>query len=412
MLGTIDTSKVRICLVLLWLLSWTITWLARVWLQDSSAAVDLLLHLGVVLYATHTSNTLAFHEATKTALRAYLLVFAAAWLAWYCYCSLSTNNGSSRLQTSPTADSTAASGLRPLIFPSRTHHVRFFPQKHSFSYSYLLVGVPVSRHNFRTVVLSAGDQSSDAWFHVRPADFLERNNPNVSLRGRLEDYLLSQGETPKSYPYAYLVTTPRFLGYSFNPVSFWYLYSERKQLTALILEVNNTFDERRMYLLKTEKKRTGSEQSERGSSTSAFEATKFTGSWAKDFHVSPFNSREGFYSLVAEDVFPFIDAELGKVANNITLTSSEGHKKLVAKVFSTGPAVDPTRLGAFDAVRLVLNWSWVGFVTFPRILKEAWKLYFKRGLAVWFRPEVAPTSVGRSPTDIEWYVSIRIPRGL
>ena len=48
----------------------------------------------------------------------------------------------------------------------------------------------------------------------------------------------------------YLVTAPRFLGYAFNPVSFWYLYSEKMNLKAMILEVNNTFDERRLYLLR------------------------------------------------------------------------------------------------------------------------------------------------------------------
>ena len=32
---------------------------------------------------------------------------------------------------------------RPLFFPSRTTQTRLFPKSHSFSYSYLLVGIPV-----------------------------------------------------------------------------------------------------------------------------------------------------------------------------------------------------------------------------------------------------------------------------
>ncbi|RYZ78991.1 MAG: DUF1365 family protein, partial [Proteobacteria bacterium] len=36
----------------------------------------------------------------------------------------------------------------------------------------------------------------------------------------------------------------------FNPVSFWYIYDGDAQLKYMILEVNNTFDERRLYLLR------------------------------------------------------------------------------------------------------------------------------------------------------------------
>jgi DUF1365 family protein len=46
-----------------------------------------------------------------------------------------------------------------------------------------------------------------------------------------------------------LITAPKLLGYSFNPVSFWYLYSADRKLSAMILEVNNTFDERHIYFL-------------------------------------------------------------------------------------------------------------------------------------------------------------------
>lgn len=45
-----------------------------------------------------------------------------------------------------------------------------------------------------------------------------------------------------------LLTQPRFLGYWFNPVSFWMLI-ERDALIAVIAEVNNTFGQRHSYLL-------------------------------------------------------------------------------------------------------------------------------------------------------------------
>lgn len=45
-----------------------------------------------------------------------------------------------------------------------------------------------------------------------------------------------------------LLTQPRFLGYWFNPVSFWVLI-EGDELRAVIAEVNNTFGQRHSYLL-------------------------------------------------------------------------------------------------------------------------------------------------------------------
>lgn len=45
-----------------------------------------------------------------------------------------------------------------------------------------------------------------------------------------------------------LLTQPRFLGYWFNPVSFW-MVIEGDALRAVIAEVNNTFGQRHSYLL-------------------------------------------------------------------------------------------------------------------------------------------------------------------
>jgi len=71
----------------------------------------------------------------------------------------------------------------------------------------------------------------------------------MGLRGKLSEYLRSQGVRLEQYSHALLVTALRFLGFSFNPVSFWYLYNEANLLEAMVGEVNNTFDERRMYFM-------------------------------------------------------------------------------------------------------------------------------------------------------------------
>lgn len=182
-------------------------------------------------------------------------------------------------------------------------------------------------------------------------------------------------------------------------MSFWYIYDKDHKLIMMVLEVNNTFDERRMYLLK------GKDQSSHDSTDSSV----FTDTWAKDFHVSPFNSRKGTYSLKVKD--PFDKQHYGPctIDNVITLKSSQDHVKLVARVFSTTDAVLPAELSLLSAAGFVLKYGWIGFLTSPRIVYEAARLFFKRSLHVWFRPEIVNTSIGRAATVEEVYVLVNAP---
>ena len=182
----------------------------------------------------------------------------------------------------------------------------------------------------------------------------------------------------------------------------------------MILEVNNTFDERRIYFLKgtgpeAPNSVPGAPKSTDAAASNSRDAsepeslepgrkasTRFTSSWAKDFHVSPFNSRKGAYTVSAEDPL-----EKGMVNNIITLSSSKNHPKLVARIFSTGACIAPSQTGTWGTLRFVAGWWWVGFMTFPRIVSEAAKLFFRRKLHVWYRPEVLRESIGRQATDEE-----------
>ncbi|SMY19213.1 unnamed protein product [Zymoseptoria tritici ST99CH_1A5] len=274
-----------------------------------------------------------------------------------------------------------------------------FPKKHAFSYSYLFVGVPVGLQGRvgGGNVLSV-DSTRPAWFDVRSEDFLSRSTAQQGLGEKLKRYLHSQGVTDRDYAFAYLVTAPRFLRYSFNPVSFWYLYDSDARLKYMVLEVNNTFDERRMYLLKSEGVKAGNESE----GNDAPKMVVFSDTWNKDFHVSPFNSRKGSYSLKAIDpLAAFQETGQVKIDNTIVLRSSKDEAKIVARVFSEGIPKEPTKITTFELVKFIAAWWWVGLATFPRIVWEAQKLFFKRKLHVWYRPETAASSIGRAYTADE-----------
>lgn len=87
--------------------------------------------------------------------------------------------------------------------------------------------------------------------------------------------------------------------------------------------------------------------------------------------------------------------------NRITLISSKSQTKLVAQIVSTGPTLAPNHLTPGVLVKFVLSWWWFGIVTFPRILKEAGRLFSSKRLHVWYRPEVLRGSMGRRATELE-----------
>ncbi|KAK3370277.1 hypothetical protein B0H63DRAFT_528009 [Podospora didyma] len=335
-----------------------------------------------------------------------------------------------RLTTRPPRGDTKQQWIGPgkvLLFPCKTTHSRMFPRKHSFSYSYIVVGVPVGwegnagglvsvgKGNRTSGLLSwfsLGSQAQKGWYDIDAGDYLERGNAELGLRGKLDSYLRTQGADPATYPHAYLVTAARFLGYHFNPVSFWYLYDAEKSLAAMVLEVNNTFGERRAYFLTPgdvlpnqlgydpNSPTLGNDQVT-SAQPSAPPRTVLKQSWPKDFHVSPFNSRKGSYSLAASDpLSPFMQGT-GPINNSINLVSSKGHGKLVARLIPDGAALDPLSMTLFEKLKFLTVWWWVGFLTFPRIVKEAGVLFFRRKLHVWFRPEPLKESLGRMADSTE-----------
>ncbi len=95
-------------------------------------------------------------------------------------------------------------GPKPLFFPSRTTHTRLFPKTHSFSYSYLLVGIPVGWQGSVGGMLSAdqgaygtrsgfeGGSSSSTWYTIDAGDYLDRGHRQLGLDGKLRKFLQSQ----------------------------------------------------------------------------------------------------------------------------------------------------------------------------------------------------------------------------
>jgi uncharacterized protein len=98
-------------------------------------------------------------------------------------------------------------------------------------------------------------------------------NPELPLRVRLQADAARRGmQLPDGQ--IFILTHLRYLGYVFNPVSFYYFYDHAGELAMMMAEVNSTFGESHNYWL--------TPGCQRSSST----AQRYT--TAKALHVSPF----------------------------------------------------------------------------------------------------------------------------
>ncbi|RAK94786.1 uncharacterized protein BO80DRAFT_370322 [Aspergillus ibericus CBS 121593] len=207
----------------------------------------------------------------------------------------------------------------------------------------------------------------------------------------------------EDYPYVYLLTAPKVLGHVFNPVSFWYLYSASRTLAAVILEVNNNFGERHMYLLRASLGMSDGASNADPVDPPGSRSNHFTSFWPKDFHVSPFNPREGMaYTLTTAD--PLLAGAEGNkqsIDSRIVLVASDRRVQLIATIRATGPAIRLATLSTSQRCQLILSWGWVGALTEPRIYFQAAKLHLQRRLRVWSLPAPLEKTISRRASQIE-----------
>ncbi|KAI5852711.1 hypothetical protein DFP73DRAFT_570923 [Morchella snyderi] len=292
--------------------------------------------------------------------------------------------------------------FRPLFFFCSTTHARFLPKKHTFKYPLLYVGFPVTMKSavgglFSVVEsqsekaenLKLGRKSRDrfTFFSIDPAGY---TNPELPFEKKLESVLIHHGIDPSLYPFTYIVTTPRFFGYSFNPVSYYYLYSAQQELKLVVLEVNNTFGEKHLYIL----------HSDNPANPPARKGYTFAGEMEKTFHISPFNHRSGSYHIQVRDPLDNFSSEGSRVDMHMVVHARDGTKSMVARAFSVSPSFDMVTGSTWRGLNIVVTWGYNTFLAVPETMYEAWKLYRKKAV-VYTRPEVLVGSGQRDATKAE-----------
>ena len=236
----------------------------------------------------------------------------------------------------------------PGLFVGSVSHRRFTPAAHAFTYPVFMPLIDVDRIPELMAVsrLTAYNRWSWASFHERD----HFGDPGLALRDRLRRDAAAAGVALPDGRIL-LLTNLRYLGYAFNPVSFFYCYGADAHLQMVLAEVNNTFGESHNYWLT---------ESNRLPSGNAF---RFAA--GKAFHVSPFMPMSLDYE------FTFTAPEDRIVAHLATFDAGR-------RTFDATLTLDRREWSAREMRRALVRHPWLTGKVIAAIHYEALRLYLKR----------------------------------
>jgi cyclopropane-fatty-acyl-phospholipid synthase len=261
------------------------------------------------------------------------------------------------------------------LYTGIVEHERFHPASHRLVYKlYMYAWIWQSWRRWINVFPLFG------YNRLRPVSLYDRDylgRQSVSIRRKVLEHVSAHISTD-DVKQIILVTSPRLLGYVFNPASFYFCLSPSGRLLAALTEVNNTFGEKHVYVL-------SDNLQEKGAFPARFQADKV-------FHVSPFNNMDG-------DLSVYFRRHPGKTGH-LHRPAPPGEHILRAHLQG-----DPLPLTPFNHLKTVLRHPIWPHLTISRIYREAFKLFFIRKLDFFSKPVPrSPMTIGRlPPTTIQRY---------
>jgi len=168
--------------------------------------------------------------------------------------------------------------LESCIYEGRVRHRRFAPRPHDFDYDVHMLFLDLGELDVVFTDRWLWSTRRSAIVRWNRADYL--GDPTRPLDECVRDLVARETGSRPEGPIR-LLTNPRYFGYGFNPVSFYYCYGRAGgDLEAIVAEVSNTpWGERHPYVLDLRRV----EGSTPGSLRWQF---------GKAFHVSPFMPME------------------------------------------------------------------------------------------------------------------------
>lgn len=196
------------------------------------------------------------------------------------------------------------------LYESEVMHRRYTPMSYRFKYGVFSLMVNIDRlgHLSKHSWLLSYNRFNAFSFHEK--DHGDRDGS--SLRKWVNKQLSSQNINPNNTQ-VMLHCFPRVFGYTFNPLSLWYVFRDEK-IIAVICEVSNTFGESHSYFLH-----------DGGAALSLpVQASK-----KKIFHVSPFMDMDMFYHFTITKPEETLSIVINEYQNDekILVATQSGQRK-------------------------------------------------------------------------------------
>jgi cyclopropane-fatty-acyl-phospholipid synthase len=265
------------------------------------------------------------------------------------------------------------------LYVGSVMHARLSPVAHAFRYPAFAFVLDIDELAALDSALLLFGHNRRGLFSLHEGDYL--GSAEGSLRDRLRRHVDATGSDIE-LDRVELVTTPRFAGHTFNPVSFYYCYGSDAALRGIVVEVNNTFGEAHVYVLPV--------------SAGDLHGDTLAFTERKRFHVSPFNDMEGAYEFHFRPLAESLDIRIG-------IRRGEDRS------FTSRLSGDVRPLDNASLARLAATYPLTSALVLPRILWHAYKLHYRKGLPVVPKPE--PSSARTFVASRPSYLSELSTRG-
>ena len=136
----------------------------------------------------------------------------------------------------------------PALYVGTLRHRRFRPTPHAFSYPLFMVLVDIDRVDEQMAISRFTSVNRFNWASFDDRDHL--GDPALPLRQRVAADAAAHGIRLPMGP-IYLLTHLRYLGYNFNPISFYYCCNQAGEVEQVMGEVHSTFGEQCTYWITT-----------------------------------------------------------------------------------------------------------------------------------------------------------------
>ncbi|KAH9920876.1 uncharacterized protein BXZ73DRAFT_91887 [Epithele typhae] len=303
-----------------------------------------------------------------------------------------------RMSTPPRAPRAA------YILENTVAHARLLPtpSKHAFAYPTLalLLSLDALESPARDLDLARGwlfGYGGTAWrvAGLRPAAYLlpDGDSGTKSVKAKLGEVLGRDGQDAARLGRVWMLTMPSYLGYEgINPLTVHYCYGRREEgeeeeLAWVVLEIHNTFGEKHVHVL-----RTGEREDDASVRPPGYD---HQWTFARDFHVSPFNDRLGHYTVA---IRIHLHAHASSQASSEDEPSPPPSHPAAAlgplKLTATQIARRAVPLTPAHLLAALAAHPFALFLSFARILYHAWVLHYRKHLDVFPRPDPLPAVPG------------------